>query len=119
MPNDITIRKLQVINAGRAQRWHDGADPWGPMEWGCAIAGEVGEACNLAKKLQRQESGMKNPDSRGKFTDEEYRKMIGKELADAVIYAVLFADCVGIDLQDAVREVFNAKSIENDFPERL
>ncbi len=42
-----------------------------------------------------------------------------KEVADTILYAVLVAARVGVDLQQVLREVFNKKSEEYGFPERL
>jgi len=66
---------------------------WSPTDWGCALAGEVGEACNLVKKRRRCED----------IATQE----IAAELADVVIYADLMAARLGIDLGAAVREKFN------------
>lgn len=121
----LDIRHLQAINVERMKRWH-GASEWSPLEWGGAMAGETGEACNAAKKLKRVMSQMANNDARSfglteplDVQAEKYRKHVGKEIADAIIYGVLFADSVGMDVEDCIREVFNAKSIEYGFPERL
>lgn len=137
-PAGFSIRHLQQVNTTRAARWHaDGLDEWTPMEWAGAMSGEAGEvagallaalhflkhageASNAAKKLRRVEKpGTLNPDSRGTFTADEYRQQIAKEAADTVIYAALLCERVGIDLQDTIRQVFNAKSAECGFPERL
>jgi NTP pyrophosphatase (non-canonical NTP hydrolase) len=119
--DQLTIRQLQRINTIRAARWHaDGLAEWTPMEWAGAMAGEAGEAVNAAKKLRRLEKpGTKNPDSRGVFTAEEYKLQIGKEAADTVIYAALLCERIGIELQESIQQVFNAKSEECGFPERL
>ena len=60
-----------------------------PSYWGCAIAGEVGEACNLIKKLERD----------GKDINSE----LAYELADIFIYTELIARYFGIDLEEAVK----------------
>ncbi len=58
--------------------------------WGCAIAGEVGELCNLIKKLERD----------NEFDEEKFKE----ELADIFIYTVLIARWFGIDLLEAILE---------------
>ena len=68
-----------------------------PSEWTNAIAGEVGELCNLTHKL-----------SRGEDVPVE---AMAKEVADAIIYLDLFA--ASIDLDDVgrfVRKKFNEVS---------
>lgn len=56
--------------------------------WGCALAGETGEACNLIKKHERDGIDIK----------EE----LGLELADIFIYLVLTAQHFEIDLLDSI-----------------
>lgn len=65
-------------------------------DWACALSGEVGEACNLIKKKNRG--------------DIISNKDIGKEIADAVIYAAFLAERLDIDLEKAVRDKFNEVS---------
>jgi len=59
-----------------------------PSYWGNALAGEVGEACNLIKKYERD----------GKDITEE----LGLELADIFNYLVLTARYFYIDLEKAI-----------------
>lgn len=59
-----------------------------PSYWGCALAGEVGEACNLIKKHERD--GLD-------ITD-----MLPLELADIFNYIVLIARRYNIDLEEAI-----------------
>lgn len=139
----ITIAHLQTLNAQRMLRWH-GESTWTALQWSGAMAGEsgemmvellglavamgakLGEAANAAKKHDRIVGQMANNDARLFGQDiplpdqlEMYRKKIGKEVADTVIYGVLLCDAVGVDLQECIREVFNKKSEEYGFPERL
>jgi len=74
---------------------------------GCELAGEVGEACNIIKKLAR--SRMNLPGSVAKVGDLE------KELADIVITVNNIAARYGIDMNQAVRDKFNATSSERGF----
>lgn len=64
-----------------------------------ALAGEVGEAANLVKKVRR-----------GDFTLDEAREKIADELADVVIYVDLLAKAARIDLASAVERKFNVVS---------
>lgn len=144
---DITLKVLQEMNRTRGQRWHRGGlENWSPLEWTGAMAGEggevsdavllflstalskhTGEACNAAKKLKRVEGELDNHDLRNPMirkvaTPElakEYRDLIAKECADTIMYAVLTIDRIGADAQEVIRRVFNEKSEEYGFPERL
>ena len=76
----------------------DGSD-WSLNDWGIAVAGELGEAANILKKIRR-----------GDFTLEAAREDLGKELADAVTYLDILAMQAGIDLGEATRLKFNEVS---------
>lgn len=84
------------LNAARCAGSFGGCDRWSPAEWGCALAGEVGEACNLLKKMRRGD-GVELAD-------------VGRELADVVTYADLLAHVLGLDLGRCVRTKFNEVS---------
>jgi len=119
----ITLLDLQVVNAARARRWHPhGVSDWSPLEWAAAMAGEAGEACNAAKKLKRIDDGIANINhepGRAITDRKDACKKIGEEIADTIIYAVLLAEAVGIDIEMVVKAKFNQKSEEYGFPERL
>ena len=79
----------------------DGVGTWTLVQWTNAMAGEVGEACNIAKKIDRGDfDGLPN----------EAKQLLAEELADVVCYADLAATRMGIDLGEAVRRKFNAVS---------
>ena len=58
--------------------------------WGCALAGEVGELCNLIKKLERD----------GAYDEQKFKY----EIADIFIYTALVAQFFEIDLEQAIIE---------------
>lgn len=95
------IRRLPEFKNGRGEPAHskpDGSD-WGLSQWCNAICGELGEAANLIKKIER-----------GDFTLDEKREDLGRELADVVIYLDLLAYRAGIDLGEATISKFNEVS---------
>ena len=69
---------------------------------GNELAGEVGELCNVIKKLARERLGL-----RGSRATKE---MLAEELADVIICADLIGMVADIDLGEAVRTKFNATS---------
>lgn len=73
-----------------------------------AVAGEVGEAANEIKKIER-----------GDFTLDERREFLGKEFADVAIYLSIVAWRAGIDLGEAIIEKFNEVSERVDSDVRL
>lgn len=82
----------------------DGSD-WSLAEWSNAVAGEVGELCNLTKKILR-----------GDFTVEEYHDALADEMADILIYLDIVALQANINLSKAVIRKFNRVSDKQGIP---
>jgi NTP pyrophosphatase (non-canonical NTP hydrolase) len=100
---------LRAANVARDKEWGAGAVT--PSFRGVELAGEVGEACNVVKKLERERLGL-----RGSRDTVEH---LAEELADVVICADLIAMDFGIDLDAAVRAKFNATSEKVGLKTRL
>jgi NTP pyrophosphatase (non-canonical NTP hydrolase) len=119
----LSFRTVIEASVSRARRGHPGGlSDWSALEWAGAMAGEAGEACNAAKKLRRIEQSIANINHEAgrSLTDREAAcQQIGKEVADTILYAVLLAARVEVDLEAVLVRVFNAKSDEYGFPERL
>lgn len=117
----LTFQELRAANTARlplfknrlggpAHSQPDGSD-WNLAEWTNAVAGEVGEACNLAKKIVRGDYGAAGT--------PEYMaacRELCRELADVTTYSDIAAMQAErgagayspySDLGDAVREKFN------------
>ena len=77
----------------------DGSD-WCLAQWCNAVTGELGEAANLIKKIER-----------GDFSLDEARPALAKELADVVTYLDILAFRAGVDLGAATIEKFNEVSL--------
>ena len=92
-------------------------DSWSLSDWAVALSGEVGEACNIVKKMKRIESGIANLD--GGRTMRDYHSMLAMELADVFIYLDLLAERAGIDLPKVVIDKFNATSIKRNCPKYM
>ena len=101
---------LRAANLARQADWV-GAEDVGLMFRAVELAGETGEAMNVAKKLERERRGWRG--SRATVED------LAAELADIVICADLMAIAAGIDLDAAVVAKFNATSQAHGFPQRL
>lgn len=98
----LSFAYLRERNLVRMPMFHP-LDDWSPTDWACAMAGEVGEACNFIKKLRRiQGSGSVYEELRGEIVAN-----IGKELADTVCYADLLAARLRLDLGQLVWDKFN------------
>jgi NTP pyrophosphatase (non-canonical NTP hydrolase) len=97
MSGGLTFDQLREANVRRCVESYHALDAWNPLEWGAATAGELGEALNLIKKLERD---LPPPDDGATpfFVRENRLDAIGRELADTVIYLDLLAARLGLDL---------------------
>jgi NTP pyrophosphatase (non-canonical NTP hydrolase) len=116
----LTFEHLTHVSTQRTNRWHrgfpNGTSDWNGGDWGNALAGETGEACNVIKKIRRLEEGFAREDSRGR---DELLAALARELADVVIYADLTCTYHGFPLGPWVAKKFNETSVKWGFPERL
>lgn len=101
----LTFDWLRAANVERCEAVFHRLHEWSPTDWATAAAGEIGELCNLIKKMRR-----------GETIDEE---RVASELADCVIYLDLLAARLDIDLGEAVRDKFNRVSIDRKCSIRL
>lgn len=85
---------------------------WSTSDWMTALVGEVGEAANVVKKLNRYRDGVPG----NKVPEAELRDMLRRELGDVFVYLDLMAQSLGFSIADAAIEVFNAKSTDIGYP---
>lgn len=98
---DASVKRLPHFKNAKGEQAHsnpDGSD-WSLTDWMTAVAGEVGEAANIIKKIRR-----------GDFSLEEAKEPLSEELADAVCYIAILAFRADIDLGKAIIRKFNAVS---------
>lgn len=109
MSRALTFDDLRAANLARLPRFRnrrdelvhtrsDGSD-WCLAQWSNATLGELGEAANVIKKIER-----------GDLTLEAARQALADELADTAIYLDLLAFQAGIRLDDAIVAKFNRTS---------
>lgn len=79
---------------------------WSLSDWMTATLGELGEAANIAKKLNRGRDGIPGNDK----TAAELRAMLADEIADTFIYLDLLAQSQGLRLSEIVRSKFDRTS---------
>lgn len=104
------FNKLRAANLARQSEW-DAGNQIDASYRGNELAGEVGEACNVIKKLERERMGI-----RGSRDTVDH---LAEELADVVICVDLIAMQYGIDLDGAVARKFNATSEKVGLKTRL
>lgn len=105
------LRQLRTQGRARNRAWHGDQPDVGALYQATELGGEVGEALNVVKKLERERRGMVG--SRATVVQ------LADELADVVICTDNLAARFGIDLGAAVVNKFNASSEKNGFPHRM
>jgi NTP pyrophosphatase (non-canonical NTP hydrolase) len=88
---------------------------WSTSDWFTAVMGELGEAANVAKKLNRVRDGIRG----NKESAEILRAKLRKELGDVFVYLDLLCQSLGFEIGDAATQVFNEKSAEIRCPIQL
>ena len=81
---------------------------WSLSDWMTAVVGEVGEAANVVKKLNRVRDGIRG----NQETEDELKDKLLRELADTFIYLNLMFQRLGANMGQVVTEVFNDKSAQ-------
>lgn len=106
LPTDVNFRVFSELNRLRSESPHGFNHPlssWSLSDWMVAFFGEVGEAANVLKKLNRYRDGIPGNNE----SIEELREKFKKELADAFCYLDLLAQAGDVDLSQAVVDKFN------------
>jgi len=86
---------------------------WTLSDWLTATVGEIGEAANIIKKLNRYRDGIPG----NKLSERELKERLAEELGDTAVYLDLICQAAGLDF-DTVREAaFQRKSAEIGYKE--
>lgn len=107
----MDMSNLRAANVARDQEWNTGSERLSLTFRATELAGEVGEGCNVIKKLERERIGL--------VGSRDTKEHLAEELADIVICTDLVAMDVGIDLGAAIAAKFNATSEKNGLATRL
>jgi NTP pyrophosphatase (non-canonical NTP hydrolase) len=102
----MDLQQLQTLCATRNKVWTN--DETSLLYRAVELAGEVGEAMNVIKKLEREGSGWTG--SRAIPED------LSDELGDVIICACLLANKAGINLAEATKAKFNKTSVKYNLP---
>jgi NTP pyrophosphatase (non-canonical NTP hydrolase) len=114
----LTFEKFSQVNRMRCESplgFNHSLTGWSTSDWMTALVGEVGEAANVVKKLNRYRDGVPG----NKLTADELKDQLRKELGDVFVYLDLMAQSLGFSIADAAVEVFNAKSAQIGFGTKL
>ena len=88
MSEPLTFDAFQEGNAARCEKAFPMCDDWTLNDWAVALAGEVGEMCNLLKKDRRGLASDERYDLNGPY-QEMAREAVVSELCDIITYADL------------------------------
>lgn len=113
----LSLARLRQVNVERCEDAFHPLNDWSPTDWATAAAGEMGEACNLVKKLRRLDGADKDQDS--EWQRSVLTGRIAEELADTVIYIDLLAARLGCNLSEAIVAKFNHVSSKRGSKFRL
>lgn len=117
MPS-VDFKDFSAFNRRRCEAPHGfnhKLSDWSLSDWMTATLGELGEAANVAKKLNRVRDGIPG----NAETPEQLKQNLADELADAFIYLDLLAQSQGIVLQDAVLAKFQRTSAKIGYEDTL
>lgn len=92
----LTFAELREANVARCNEVFHKFEDWDGRDWAVALTGEVGEMCNMLKKMRRGE--------------DIPLKELAKEMADIMIYLDLLAASFEVDLAKEVILKFNEVS---------
>jgi NTP pyrophosphatase (non-canonical NTP hydrolase) len=87
------------MNKTRCEAVFPPSETWTPVEWTLAIAGEVGDLCNLLKNVRR-----------GDFTLEAVKPEVLNEIADVMTYCDLLITKLGANTDEVILNKFNEVS---------
>ena len=114
----IDLERFRALNVDRARNGFRCYDNQPLTYWTTALAGEVGELCNMVKKLQRVELG--GVDGGSSYTAKDITKdKLKEEIGGIAIYLDLMASLLDIDLGEAIRDTFDDKSRQMGFSQFL
>lgn len=104
--------KFNLQRNEQSDGFRHGINNWSLSDWMTALTGEVGEAANIIKKLNRIRDGV----SAKQAPLMKLRSNLEDEIADIFIYLDLLATASGFSLEQAVIKKFNKTSRKNGMP---
>lgn len=114
----LNLKALREASVERAKEGFKTYDNVPLTFFTTAIAGEVGELCNLIKKLERAKVGGLDAGTTVKVADIS-PQMLKEEFGGIIIYLDLLASLMNVSLEDAIIYAFNDKSIKYNLRQRL
>jgi NTP pyrophosphatase (non-canonical NTP hydrolase) len=116
MRDEMTFKQFQEMNRKRCEEAFPMCDDWGMNDWAVALAGEVGELCNLLKKVRRGDKIYKLLPRQSHWEDvdmhhaRQTRRLVLSELADIITYADLLMSKLEANTEDELMAKFHEVS---------
>lgn len=113
----MDMKRFSIVNRQRCEHPDGFCHPlqhWSLSDWTTAVLGELGEAANIVKKLNRIRDDI--PGNKIGESEQELMEKLGDEIADTFCYLDLMAQAAGIDLSDKVIDKFNKVSERICYP---
>ncbi len=98
--------KTNLLRCESPEGFNHKIGDWSLSDWMVAVTGELGEAANIVKKLNRVRDDIPG----NVETREQLKNKLSDEIADAYIYLDLFCQRAGIDLTQAIFDKFEKTS---------
>jgi NTP pyrophosphatase (non-canonical NTP hydrolase) len=111
---ELNLKSFREINTQRAVEGFKTYRNVPLSFWGTALAGELGELCNMIKKIERVKMGGIDAGNSYKASDIT-PAMLEDEFGGIFIYLDLLASLLDVDLEKAIIETFNSKSEQYGF----
>lgn len=111
----MKLATLRAANDARQALW-SGVEKADLPFRGLELAGEVGELCNLVKKLHRHRAGIAGNRAADPLAEDRLLAEIFEELGDVLVSLDLLASDLGLDLGPAAIEKFNRVSEKTGIP---
>lgn len=104
----MDLKAFSEANQIRNEECFPQCKDWDAEDWLLAFIGELGEACNIKKKVNR-----------GDLTLEQAKPELQMELGDAFCYFDHFIRACGSSMEDAVIDAYNKVSDRKSYPLKL
>jgi len=114
----MDFKDFSVFNRRRCEAPHGfnhKLTDWSLSDWFVAALGELGEAANIAKKLNRVRDNIKGNSE----TPEQLQRMLADEIADTFIYLDLLSQSQGLVLEEIVINKFEKTSAKIGYKDIL
>lgn len=111
---NLDFKKFSEVNANRAVEGFKTYKNVPITYWTTALSGEMGELCNMVKKMERVAHG--GIDGGSSYTAKDITpEMLKEEIGGIGIYLDLLSTLLGISLEEAIVDTFNSKSEKYGF----